>query len=100
MRSRRWSSEWLKRTWIGAIVGSRVRCPTSDTRSRQHDCRYSAAAGDRASPGAETKNRLEGVSKPSLGTDRGRRLLYRGSVDSARSATIRGAVLHRAVDSK
>src|SRR5262245_36329283 len=34
MRSRHWSSEWLKRTGIGAIVGSRVRWPTSATKSR------------------------------------------------------------------
>src|SRR5262245_36329282 len=51
-----------------------------------------------ASPGAETKDHLAGVSKLSLGTDRGRRLLYRGSVDSARSSAVCSAVFHRAVD--
>jgi hypothetical protein len=63
----------------------------------QHDCRYSAAARNRAGPGAEAKDNLEGVPKPSLGTDRGRRLPYRGSVDTARSAAVRSVILDRFV---
>jgi hypothetical protein len=49
-------------------------------------------------PAPERKDNLERVSQPSLGTDRGRGLLYGGSVDPAGSATVRSAILHRTVD--
>ena len=50
--------------------------------------------GIEPAPERKRKTTWKGVSWPSRGTDRGRRLLYGGSVDPAGSATVRSAILH------
>src|SRR5262249_26122184 len=97
MRSRLWWCVWQKRTGIGAIDGSRVRCPIWATSCSQHDCCDSGTARDRAGAGAEPEDDPEGVSEPALGDDRGHGFLHRRSMDPARFTAVPRAVLHRLV---
>jgi hypothetical protein len=98
-RSRLWWFEWPRRTETGAIGASRVRYPISAMNSPVHD--RGDAETSRARAGARTEPKdEEGVPDATLGTDWGRRLLHRGSVDPARAAAVHRAVLHRTVDAQ
>jgi hypothetical protein len=56
--------------------------------------RHSRTTRDRASPGTEPEDHLEGVSHAALGADRGRRFLHRGNVDPARVAALHRSIFH------
>jgi putative transposase len=54
--------------------------------------------GIKPAPERSRKTTWKEFSEPALGSDRGCGFLHRGSVDPARAAAVRGAVLHRVVD--